>query len=284
MKRGFTLIELLVVIAIIAILAAILFPVFAAAKDSAKNTVLLSQSKQLGTASLMYASDYDDLFAPSMASSQEYWIDDAWQILIQPYVKNLNMIRNPKRDPFNNGYLTKAEHFGMPPRAYTASDATAHAQGYFSGTHDGFAIRFEGIAGFVNLNPDWGYDWMGRYYAPSYSTTMIVDPSTTEMLGEANWWDLGFSIVGATDPYGWCMYNDATNNSVYNITGNTCTTKPSSTEAAGVGFCAWQDGRTTIVSCDSSAKSMPWRSNFYGLTAGNNAAFRVSKYMNPLGW
>lgn len=61
MKRAFTLIELLVVIAIIAILAAILFPVFAQAKLAAKKTAGLSQAKQIGTATHMYLSDYDDV-------------------------------------------------------------------------------------------------------------------------------------------------------------------------------------------------------------------------------
>jgi len=60
MKKGFTLIELLVVIAIIAILAAILFPVFAQAKEAAKKTSCLSQANQLGLASMMYVTDYDD--------------------------------------------------------------------------------------------------------------------------------------------------------------------------------------------------------------------------------
>jgi prepilin-type N-terminal cleavage/methylation domain-containing protein len=58
-RRGFTLIELLVVIAIIAILAAILFPVFAQARDSARQTTCLSNLKQLGTGLTMYAQDYD---------------------------------------------------------------------------------------------------------------------------------------------------------------------------------------------------------------------------------
>ena len=59
-KRGFTLIELLVVIAIIAILAAILFPVFAQAREAARKSTCLQNLKQLGTAMMMYATDYED--------------------------------------------------------------------------------------------------------------------------------------------------------------------------------------------------------------------------------
>ncbi|MBQ0104694.1 MAG: prepilin-type N-terminal cleavage/methylation domain-containing protein, partial [Armatimonadetes bacterium] len=59
-KHGFTLIELLVVIAIIAILAAILFPVFAQAREKARQTSCLSNCKQLGTAITLYCDDYDE--------------------------------------------------------------------------------------------------------------------------------------------------------------------------------------------------------------------------------
>ena len=60
--RGFTLIELLVVIAIIAILAAILFPVFARAREAARKTSCLSNMKQIGLAAMMYVQDYDETF------------------------------------------------------------------------------------------------------------------------------------------------------------------------------------------------------------------------------
>src|SRR6266516_2599720 len=70
-RRGFTLIELLVVIAIIAILAAILFPVFAQARDKARATGCLSNCKQLGTAVTMYAQDNDERFFWQAAYNEE---------------------------------------------------------------------------------------------------------------------------------------------------------------------------------------------------------------------
>jgi prepilin-type N-terminal cleavage/methylation domain-containing protein/prepilin-type processing-associated H-X9-DG protein len=85
MKRGFTLIELLVVIAIIAILAAILFPVFAKAREKARQTSCLSNLKQIALAGLMYAQDYDETI-PS-ESSYGY----GYVYLLDPYIKNLQI-------------------------------------------------------------------------------------------------------------------------------------------------------------------------------------------------
>ncbi len=108
MKRAFTLIELLVVIAIIAILAAILFPVFARAKQAAKRTAGLAQMKQIGTAVQIYAADFDDGLptwnicgaaannaSPLPASCGTSWVGplsfaaaNHWDALLYPYVKN----------------------------------------------------------------------------------------------------------------------------------------------------------------------------------------------------
>ncbi|MBL8064457.1 MAG: prepilin-type N-terminal cleavage/methylation domain-containing protein [Chthonomonadaceae bacterium] len=103
-KRAFTLIELLVVIAIIAILAAILFPVFAQAKVAAKGTASLSNIKQNGTAWNMYASDVDDTACPVWALTPgPLYFGPAgpnvpyspWPQLLQPYMKNPNVTQDP---------------------------------------------------------------------------------------------------------------------------------------------------------------------------------------------
>src|SRR2546428_14160484 len=86
-RRAFTLIELLVVIAIIAVLAAILFPVFAQARDKARAASCLSNTRQIGTAVMMYAQDHDEGLPP-------WWITTKygptyWHGHLKPYVKNL---------------------------------------------------------------------------------------------------------------------------------------------------------------------------------------------------
>src|SRR5579883_1379027 len=87
-KRAFTLIELLVVIAIIAILAAILFPVFAQAKEAAKKTTCLDNVKQIGLAASLYENDYDDVIP--LAGYQNFVANTptTWMFLLDPYVKS----------------------------------------------------------------------------------------------------------------------------------------------------------------------------------------------------
>jgi prepilin-type N-terminal cleavage/methylation domain-containing protein/prepilin-type processing-associated H-X9-DG protein len=100
-KRGFTLIELLVVIAIIAILAAILFPVFARAREAARKTACINNLKQLGTGVMMYAQDYDETMPSAnfgtMASTPigaSYGWSYIWAIL-DPYLKNQGILACP---------------------------------------------------------------------------------------------------------------------------------------------------------------------------------------------
>ncbi len=98
-RRGFTLIELLVVIAIIAILAALLFPVFAQAREKARQTSCLSNLKQSGTAVLMYIQDYDETFPINLYLSREAGsgapcVYSFYQELL-PYQKNGDIMRCP---------------------------------------------------------------------------------------------------------------------------------------------------------------------------------------------
>jgi prepilin-type N-terminal cleavage/methylation domain-containing protein/prepilin-type processing-associated H-X9-DG protein len=93
-RRGFTLIELLVVIAIIAVLAAILFPVFAQARDKARQSGCLSNCRQIGTAVMLYAQDYDE-------QPPQWWYNVPkigpvyWHYWLKPYVKSIQVFVCP---------------------------------------------------------------------------------------------------------------------------------------------------------------------------------------------
>jgi prepilin-type N-terminal cleavage/methylation domain-containing protein/prepilin-type processing-associated H-X9-DG protein len=103
-RSGFTLIELLVVIAIIAILAAILFPVFARAREKARQTSCLSNVKQIGLGLLMYAQDFDEAFPAKwwwfVHTPTGYTLSTnylTWAECITPYVKNDQLFQCPSR-------------------------------------------------------------------------------------------------------------------------------------------------------------------------------------------
>src|SRR2546423_2637609 len=94
-RSGFTLIELLVVIAVIAILAAILFPVFAQARATARKAACASNLKQIGLAFGMYAQDYDEMLVPHWQNSSG--IPD-WKTLLDPYIKRGENAARFKKD------------------------------------------------------------------------------------------------------------------------------------------------------------------------------------------
>jgi prepilin-type N-terminal cleavage/methylation domain-containing protein/prepilin-type processing-associated H-X9-DG protein len=98
-RHGFTLIELLVVIAVIAILAAVLFPVFAQARDKARSVACLSNMRQIGTAIMMYVQDYDETFPAAYNYNGGY----GWQEEVEPYVKAGQRIGMNQTDRLSKG-------------------------------------------------------------------------------------------------------------------------------------------------------------------------------------
>ena len=93
MRKGFTLIELLVVIAIIAILAAILFPVFAKAREKARQSSCLSNVKQIMLGMLSYTQDYDEILPTNARGSAGAWVP--WNAQLAPYIKNAQIFVCP---------------------------------------------------------------------------------------------------------------------------------------------------------------------------------------------
>jgi prepilin-type N-terminal cleavage/methylation domain-containing protein/prepilin-type processing-associated H-X9-DG protein len=94
-KRGFTLIELLVVIAIIAILAAILFPAFAKARESARRASCSSNLKQIGISMMQYSQEYDEQMVPGAVDGKVSATGTAWMGLLQPYLKSTQIFSCP---------------------------------------------------------------------------------------------------------------------------------------------------------------------------------------------
>src|SRR5258708_3751554 len=130
-RRGFTLIELLVVIAIIAILAAILFPVFAQARESARKISCLSNCKQMGLAAMMYIQDYDEMYpctswdTPAIGTSDNdtrnpnYRSAMQWLWRIMPYQKNRQLFVCPSDPNPKSGFAygldgSCADGWGIP--------------------------------------------------------------------------------------------------------------------------------------------------------------------------
>jgi prepilin-type N-terminal cleavage/methylation domain-containing protein/prepilin-type processing-associated H-X9-DG protein len=109
-RRGFTLIELLVVIAIIAILAAILFPVFAKAREKARQTSCLSNTKQIMLGVLQYAQDYDEMLPYASQWGEAPGATLSWWQYLDPYVKNTQIFTCPSQA--GNGYGWNYQNFG----------------------------------------------------------------------------------------------------------------------------------------------------------------------------
>ncbi len=178
MKRNaFTLIELLVVIAIIAILAAILFPVFAQAKAAAKKTQCLSGLKQTGMSYFLYAGDNDDYTVPqNMGRVDANGVTVAggyWYNLVEPYTKSYALFFDPER----TGTTTKNHFLGASTTASLLTTEQQHVIGY--GFNDG-----------LTSDSGWGMSLQdvvsleGDSYRPGKNSSVISAPAQMVAFGD----------------------------------------------------------------------------------------------------
>lgn len=185
-RTAFTLIELLVVIAIIAILAAILFPVFTSAKESAKQITAVSQARQLAASVMMYAADHDDYFVPAT----NYGVDPAtpervWPPMIMPYVKNERIFVAPGSDGAYAADWSKRGNQSVGYNGATAYDAagctdgqpdTTGCEGFQSVVNFSVADQSSLIALFaITPNGPISQKYRGYTFSPYNGVTNLTD-------------------------------------------------------------------------------------------------------------
>lgn len=231
-RRGFTLIELLVVIAIIAILAAILFPVFAQAREKARAIACLSNEKQIGLALLQYSQDYDEQMVASWYGLADGWQRDSdattyykWMDAIYPYIKSEQVFTCP------DDSLSKPYKFRGPNKQYGSYTINNF---YYNtrGTHTPPVSDYYGTMTYINL---------AKLQAPS-QTAWIFD-------GGPRPWDPNNANNYARA--------DADSTALANNTG-IGKIRPGNPRTLGDGTIIQErhQGRVNIVWCDGHAKSM----------------------------
>lgn len=181
-RPGFTLIELLVVIAIIAILASILFPVFAKAKQAAFKTQSMSNMRQVGTSFTLYLGDYDDTtptlyyYDPnnlSLPTTQGFYY---WPILLLPYTKSENIFLCPA-DRDDDPVLADSQGRGR-------FDPKNELHHYIMGANPSYGYNYRYLTDQI-MTPDPNGGNPTPFYYIGKNASAIAAPSTTVFSGEA---------------------------------------------------------------------------------------------------
>ncbi|HEY3397872.1 MAG TPA: prepilin-type N-terminal cleavage/methylation domain-containing protein [Armatimonadota bacterium] len=224
-RHGFTLIELLVVIAIIAILAAILFPVFARARAKAQQSNCLSNVKQITLGVMMYATDNDNIMPFARRGiwdgpNGDGWNHPSWKTLVYPYLKNVQILACPGRANAGNSTEVVPGSTAVFPLSYALNQDC----GYWEGLPP---------TGYLNNSPGgWGND-----SAMPQPLSNIKVPAETIIVLESNG---EFPWIGG-DTTWVCSNFSAPHNGMGNYgfcDGHVKAMKPTATTPVG-GKCMW---------------------------------------------